>query len=70
MRKKPQNVRQTLENSEVIIEQLDRPLHFTVSIGVTTIVNHDVTIDKMLQEADAALYKAKKTGRNKVVALF
>lgn len=65
-----ERIRQALGNAEVEIEQPDTPLRFTVSIGVTTIINHDVTVDKMLQEADAALYEAKKTGRNKVVALF
>jgi diguanylate cyclase (GGDEF)-like protein/PAS domain S-box-containing protein len=65
-----ERIRQALENAEVIIEQQPAPLRFNVSIGVTTINSHKTSIDKMLQEADAALYQAKNTGRNKVVALF
>jgi diguanylate cyclase (GGDEF)-like protein/PAS domain S-box-containing protein len=65
-----ERIRHALENTEIAIEQHTTPLRFTVSIGVTTINNFETTIDKMLQEADAALYQAKNTGRNKVVALF
>ncbi len=65
-----ERIRQALEDAEVVIEQYSTPLRFTVSIGITTIVNHETTVDKMLQEADAALYQAKYTGRNKVVTQF
>lgn len=39
----------------------------TVSIGVTLSLPHDDSLDKMLARADAALYQAKNTGRNRVV---
>lgn len=65
-----ERIRQALEEAAVIIEQHSTPLRFTVSIGVTTISNHETTVDKMLQEADTALYQAKNTGKNKVVSLF
>lgn len=42
------------------------PIHFTVSIGVTTLDNKDINIDGLLNLADKALYEAKETGRNKV----
>jgi diguanylate cyclase (GGDEF)-like protein len=42
------------------------PIHLTVSIGVTTLKNKDTSIDMLLNQADKALYEAKKTGRNKV----
>jgi diguanylate cyclase (GGDEF)-like protein/PAS domain S-box-containing protein len=41
-------------------------LHITVSIGVATPIYHSHQIDKILREADAALYRAKNTGRNQV----
>ena len=42
------------------------PLHFSVSIGVTTMKSKDVNIDMLINQADEALYQAKNTGRNKV----
>ena len=42
------------------------PIHFTVSMGVTTLHDENVNIDMLLHQADTALYEAKKTGRNKV----
>ncbi len=38
----------------------------TISIGVATLENKDTNIDTLLEQADKALYEAKKTGRNKV----
>jgi diguanylate cyclase (GGDEF)-like protein/PAS domain S-box-containing protein len=42
------------------------PLHFTASIGITTLKEKDINIDILLNYADEALYQAKNTGRNKV----
>lgn len=42
------------------------PLHFTVSIGVTSLASKDDNLDVLLNQADKALYEAKETGRNKV----
>jgi len=41
-------------------------LQFTVSIGIATRVEKNMTIDTLLNEADKALYRAKEAGRNKV----
>lgn len=40
----------------------------TVSIGVTLSLPENDTLDKMLARADSALYQAKHSGRNRVVA--
>lgn len=40
----------------------------TASLGVTTQTSEDDTTSTLLQRADAALYEAKRTGRNRVVA--
>ncbi|MDP1636181.1 MAG: diguanylate cyclase, partial [Gallionellaceae bacterium] len=41
-------------------------VQFTVSIGVSTLISADDTLDVLLSRADDALYKAKESGRNKV----
>ncbi len=41
-------------------------LHLSVSIGVTLITRDDDDIDSALARADAALYRAKREGRNQV----
>lgn len=41
-------------------------IHFTVSIGVASLEATDARIDVVLKRADAALYKAKNSGRNRV----
>lgn len=45
-----------------------RPLHFTVSIGLTTLAGANSNIDTLLGQADQALYEAKNSGRNRVCA--
>ncbi len=52
--------RRDIENAE------DTPVKFTVSIGVS---RYTGDYSKSLQNVDAALYKAKNTGRNKVVVV-
>jgi diguanylate cyclase (GGDEF)-like protein len=43
------------------------PLQVTVSIGVATLANSRRDLEELLAAADAALYRAKGTGRNRVV---
>ncbi|NOZ21922.1 MAG: GGDEF domain-containing protein [Planctomycetes bacterium] len=47
------------------------PLRLTASIGVTEFVPDDhnsIATDDIIQQADTALYKAKRTGKNRVAA--
>ncbi|MEP7154960.1 MAG: GGDEF domain-containing protein [Betaproteobacteria bacterium] len=39
--------------------------HVTCSFGVTALAEHD-TVDKLIYRADAAMYQAKRNGRNRV----
>lgn len=45
-----------------------QPLAFTISIGVAEMAAHHASIEPLLVDADQALYRAKATGRNKVLA--
>jgi len=60
-----ERLRKLTEDAEVALEQ-GLPFHFTVSIGVATLTGPSTNIDTLLSQADQALYKAKKIGRNKV----
>lgn len=42
-------------------------LSITISIGVSTYPDTTNKIDDLLEDADKALYEAKRAGRNKVV---
>jgi len=62
-----ENIRLGIENAE--IPNLDGGLmqKVTVSIGVGSLIPRPKdSVDKLIAHADAALYHAKKTGRNKV----
>ncbi len=56
---------ETVSAAEVRLED-GRTVRFTVSIGLASRVGPADTIDTMLARADAALYEAKNTGRNKI----
>ena len=43
-------------------------IHYTVSIGLTAMQPQDESLRAMVRRADKALYEAKRTGRNRVVA--
>ncbi|WP_245651025.1 GGDEF domain-containing protein [Paramagnetospirillum marisnigri] len=45
-----------------------QPVRFTVSIGVAALGEADANFEDLLTRADRALYQAKDSGRNRVVA--
>jgi len=53
---------------ELRFESPDGGFQATVSIGVAAVAGRDVGWEPILSEADQALYRAKKTGRNRVVS--
>ena len=55
-----------LKKSEVVFNK--KKIKFTVSIGVAHFPDDARTRDELIQKADMALYVAKETGRDKVVA--
>lgn len=59
-------IRQRIEAMPIPLNEKES-LHMTVSIGVTTTLCN--TLDEMINKSDEALYKAKQSGRNKVVQI-
>jgi diguanylate cyclase (GGDEF)-like protein len=46
---------------------VDRPGVVTLSVGVAEVPASDhITVDRLVAEADSALYRAKELGRNRV----
>lgn len=60
-----ERLREAVANTKVT-PPVGLPIQFTVSIGVTSLDQKDANIDMLLDQADKAMYQAKKTGRNKV----
>ncbi len=56
-----------LELERLNFEYCGRPLKITASFGVATYPEHGTDADTLLRLADEALYKAKNSGRNRVV---
>ncbi len=44
----------------------DQVLRVTISMGVSTLTSNVETVQKLIENADQALYRAKKAGRNRV----
>ena len=68
------SARQVAERIRGAIAQLGlvspsgHPVTFTISIGMAASERHHTGIEPLLADADAALYRAKATGRNRVLA--
>ncbi len=63
-----ERLRRCLSNLEVLSDTGER-IKFTVSIGLTVVVNRDDQPDDIIRKSDKALYLAKSKGRNRVVLL-
>ncbi|CCN45713.1 putative 7TM-DISM receptor fused with Diguanylate cyclase [Vibrio nigripulchritudo MADA3029] len=57
-------LRSTIEN--ISIDNGERQVRFTTSVGIS-VLDHEKHIDQLITNADKALYRAKYSGRNKVV---
>jgi len=56
----------TRPESPVQSKQLAKGVQITVSIGVASCKNGDMTPREVIKQADSALYKAKDEGRNRI----
>jgi len=48
------------------VDTANGPVRFTVSIGVASLVQADLTLEQVMKKADNALYAAKDQGRDRV----
>ena len=60
-----ERLRKALKTLE--ISTANGPVRFTVSIGVASLAQADLTLEQIMKKADDALYAAKNQGRNRVV---
>jgi two-component system cell cycle response regulator len=63
-----ERLRQSIETTPVKISRAPGALNITISIGIAKAEGAGDTAEKLLHRADQALYRAKRSGRNKVVA--
>jgi two-component system cell cycle response regulator len=63
-----ERLRQSIETTPVKISRAPGQLNITISIGIAKAEGQADTAEQLLHRADQALYRAKRTGRNKVVA--
>jgi two-component system, cell cycle response regulator len=61
-------IRQSVGNVPFKIHGGKKEISVTVSVGMTGLRGEDLTVDALLKRADDALYKAKRDGRNRVIA--
>ena len=63
-----ERLRQSIETTPIKISRAPGQLNITISIGIAKAEGEGDDADQLLHRADQALYRAKRTGRNKVVA--
>jgi two-component system cell cycle response regulator len=63
-----ERLRQSIETTPVRISRVPGELRITISIGIARCEGADDTAEALLRRADQALYRAKRTGRNRVVS--
>lgn len=59
-----ERIRAAIEEHRFVLD--DVSIGVTISIGVATAPGHGITVEEVVGAADAALYRAKETGRNRV----
>ena len=63
-----ERLRKSIETNPIEISRAPGRLNITISIGIAGSEGQSDTADALLHRADQALYSAKRTGRNRVVA--
>lgn len=60
-----ERIRCTIQK-QFIYAKPNHPIRFTISIGVAELESHTQTLEDLIKQADIALYRAKKSGRNRI----
>jgi two-component system cell cycle response regulator len=63
-----ERLRSSVETTPFTISRAPHKLNITISIGIAESDKGEDTAEKLLHRADQALYRAKRDGRNRVVA--
>jgi diguanylate cyclase (GGDEF)-like protein len=59
-------LRRETESRSYYDEKSGKNLKVTISVGIAQFPLHDTVKSQLIEKADAALYTAKETGRNRV----
>ncbi|MFV3371666.1 GGDEF domain-containing protein [Pseudomonas sp. NY15435] len=65
-----ERARAAIEHSEVLGIDTDQPIRCTATIGVSDNFTSTQALDTYMQQADAALYRGKASGRNRVECAY
>ncbi len=60
-----ERMRAATEQTQILVR--GQPLHFTASFGVAEFQPQELSLESLMARADAALYEAKRQGRNRVL---
>ncbi|WSG75756.1 PleD family two-component system response regulator [Rhizobium beringeri] len=63
-----ERLRAAIENAPFMLKHAGEALNVTASFGIASRIAQVLTPDQLMKQADLALYEAKNTGRNRVVA--
>lgn len=61
-----ERLRAAIENQELRVTGVDHPLRCTVTIGISHSFKGAHALEEAMQQADAALYRGKAAGRNRI----
>jgi len=61
-----ERLRAAVEEQAIHVSGHDKPLHCTVTIGVSPRFASGHALEKAMRAADAALYQGKAAGRNRI----
>jgi diguanylate cyclase (GGDEF)-like protein len=63
-----ERIRQAVEAARFEVTTSETAIQVTMSLGVAAFPDHAASLNDLIQQADLAVYQAKATGRNRVVA--